>query len=449
MGKDSQYGGSSGSKTVSFHRQENKNKQNLSQSCCAELNKNKSSGKFAEKRIPLECLDKRTLITQYKALEEYICRLLEIINLPGEDLRQSELNNLKVGIPEESEPEENAKAVTENIEPVVKRKAEKANRKKRNKGRKKDADKRHEERNLDCGVEKAERANQTEQESNDVALVERRTEDFETTDQNEWKAVKHKGSRKRKENLKSPTEENFIINEFSIAAVKEVNGSEANNAYTPQVEKLTEKGTNVKVCRYYLNGNCKFGSQCWNIHGKSIYLYCGCIAGNEITWVQTEDELRMCPINTFCAKKSVDIVNQYREPNEPILLILRYRIEKNRGKFYKLAQKIQAIDNSIAVKVNRINRISTRMVKFAQGCRKMAEKGRKLTISLKREKIMDVKNESILKSVLCTTKRGNENYETDGCVDDEWKELYAWSEREAIKDEALRQERLDRTLGVN
>ena len=31
----------------------------------------------------------------------------------------------------------------------------------------------------------------------------------------------------------------------------------------------------------------------------------------------------------------------------------------------------------------------------------------------------------------------------------EWKELYAWSEREAIKDEAMRQERLDRTLGIH
>ena len=32
---------------------------------------------------------------------------------------------------------------------------------------------------------------------------------------------------------------------------------------------------------------------------------------------------------------------------------------------------------------------------------------------------------------------------------DEWKELYAWSEREAIKDEASRQERLDRTLRIH
>ena len=81
----------------------------------------------------------------------------------------------------------------------------------------------------------------------------------------------------------------------------------------------------------------------------------------------------------------------------------------------------------------------------------MSEKGKRFTISVKREEIMDVKNakESNFKSVFYTTGSYDETDATQADLRKEWVKLYQYSAREAVKDEALRNETLDRILGIH
>ena len=116
-----------------------------------------------------------------------------------------------------------------------------------------------------------------------------------------------------------------------------------------------------------------------------------------------------------------------------------------------LAQEISAIDDSIAVKVEHIHRIPSKVEKFLYMCEKMSEKGKRFTISVKREEIMDVENakESNFKSVFYTTGSYDETDATQADLRKEWVKLYQYSAREAVKDEALRNETLDRILGIH
>ena len=59
------------------------------------------------------------------------------------------------------------------------------------------------------------------------------------------------------------------------------------------------------------------------------------------------------------------------------------------------------------------------------------------------QEVLDVKADAVHDNLV----REQKNLEETDV--DEWKELYAWSEREAIKDEASRQERLDRILRIH
>ena len=58
-------------------------------------------------------------------------------------------------------------------------------------------------------------------------------------------------------------------------------------------------------------------------------------------------------------------------------------------------------------------------------------------------------NESSLKSVFFTTGSYNETVETEADLRKEWRKVYEDSAREAVKEEALRNEMLDRILGIH
>ena len=125
------------------NRQVDENKQNFAISCSNyELREEEYAGKLAENRIPLEYLDKRTLVMQFKALEEYVWRLLKMIKQPDKEAQL----NVKQSFQEncvEAETEDDAK-----VKRPENKKSGKRKRKKRNKARKANADKYHVEMNL-------------------------------------------------------------------------------------------------------------------------------------------------------------------------------------------------------------------------------------------------------------------------------------------------------------
>ena len=129
----------SGTEKVPYHhkRYEN-NMQTLAQEC-------DENGIINEKNIPLEHLDTSVLVMQCKAYEEYIGRLLRMINQPGkEDQLESELNFQK------SLQEEYVEGKTEvtEAENPEKRKGAKRKSEKHFKAKNKAAEKRNNKRKI-------------------------------------------------------------------------------------------------------------------------------------------------------------------------------------------------------------------------------------------------------------------------------------------------------------
>ena len=275
-------------------------------------------------------------------------------------------------------------------------------------------------------------------------------EDFETNDEDEWKLVKRKGSQKRKDTLKALTEDTVPMR---ITSIKVKGSNETDNSHHESKKLCKLAYSQINVCRYFQNGKCKFGSRCINFHGRSICLYqFNDKAGNYFLFAQTKDESRMRHCSKrFCCEEVLKTVEQIRDFNEPILLTLKYRHVQNRRNFFQLAKEIQAKDDTIAVKIEQALRIPSNMEKFVQGFDKICENVKGVNISIKKERIRDVKNasESKFKSVFFTTGSYNETDETEAGLRKEWRKVYEDSAREAVKEEALRNEMLDRILGIH
>ena len=138
--------GSGTDKVPYHHKRYENNMQALAQDCDETgIINEKNIGKLSETRIPLEHLDKSVLVMQCKAYEEYIGRLLRMINQPGEeDQLESELNFQK------SLQEEYVEGKTEvtEAENPEKRKGAKRKCEKHSKAKNKAAEKRNNKRKI-------------------------------------------------------------------------------------------------------------------------------------------------------------------------------------------------------------------------------------------------------------------------------------------------------------
>ena len=81
----------SGTETVPYHLQRYENEQKLVQECNDNDGfKKKNVSKLTRNRIPSEHLDKSALVTQCKAYEDYIGRLLLMIPQPDKEAQPNE-----------------------------------------------------------------------------------------------------------------------------------------------------------------------------------------------------------------------------------------------------------------------------------------------------------------------------------------------------------------------